>query len=221
MTASAPGMTIRPMGDTALLVEAPDLTAMQGLDLLLRRASRAGDLPAIRDQVPAARTVLLVPENPGELTALRDRVQSLCARVDPAADGPDDAPTMTIDAHYDGPDLAQVARLAGLSADEVIVAHTGATWQVAFCGFSPGFAYLIGGDPRLRVPRRDEPRTRVPAGSIGLAGEFSGVYPRASPGGWQLIGRTDAPIWDPDRQSPALLQPGTRVRFRAVGGTGE
>jgi KipI family sensor histidine kinase inhibitor len=103
--------------------------------------------------------------------------------------------------------------LTGLGADGVVAAHTGTPWRVAFGGFAPGFAYLTGGDPRLDVARRDEPRTSVPAGSVGLGGEFSGIYPRASPGGWQLIGRTDMVLWDPDRDPAALLQPGGRVRF--------
>ena len=120
---------------------------------------------------------------------------------------------------YDGPDLAEVARLTGLDEDEVVAAHTGTPWRIAFGGFAPGFAYLTGGDERLRVPRRDEPRTTVPAGAVGLAGEFSGVYPRPSPGGWQLIGSTDAPLWDPDRDPPALLGPGGWVRFVVAGVT--
>lgn len=114
---------------------------------------------------------------------------------------------------YQGPDLDEVARLTGLSAGEVVDAHTGTPWRVAFGGFAPGFAYLVGGDSRLQVPRRDAPRPRVPAGSVGLAGEFSGVYPRESPGGWQLIGRTDAVMWDVDREPPALLSAGATVRF--------
>jgi KipI family sensor histidine kinase inhibitor len=106
-----------------------------------------------------------------------------------------------------------VGWLTGLGVDEVVEAHTGTEWRVAFGGFAPGFAYLVGGDERLRVPRRDTPRTKVPAGAVGLAGEFSGVYPRASPGGWQLIGRTDLPMWDLDRDPPALLSAGATVRF--------
>lgn len=124
---------------------------------------------------------------------------------------------MTIDVVYDGADLDDVARLTGLSAEQVVDAHTAAPLRVGFAGFAPGFAYLIGGDRRLHVPRRAEPRTRVPAGSVGLAGEFSGVYPRETPGGWQLIGHTDAVLWDVERDPPALLVPGTWVRFRAIG----
>ena len=115
---------------------------------------------------------------------------------------------MVIDVVYDGPDLAEVASLTGLSTAQVIHAHTATVWRVGFCGFAPGFAYLVDGDPRLRVPRRSEPRTSVPAGSVALAGEFSAIYPRQSPGGWQLIGHTEAVLWDLDRPNPALLTPG-------------
>ena len=123
--------------------------------------------------------------------------------------------------HYDGPDLADVAELTGLSVTEVIAAHTGTDWRVAFGGFAPGFAYLTGATRGLRVPRRTEPRTAVPAGRVGLAGEFSAIYPRSSPGGWQLIGRTDVGVFDIDRDPPALLQPGTVVRFVDVSGAGD
>src|SRR5699024_2039294 len=125
-------------------------------------------------------------------------------------------PAVTVAVAYDGPDLDDVATATGLAPEEVIAAHTGTEWTVAFTGFAPGFGYLVGGDRRLNVPRRDAPRTAVPAGSVGLAGSFSGVYPRPSPGGWQLIGRTDARLWQPDRDPPALLRPGMTVRFEAV-----
>ena len=140
---------------------------------------------------------------------LRQRGHRRAARADGRAD-------VVIDVVYDGADLVEVGRLTGLDPVGVIAAHTGTLWRVGFGGFAPGFAYLVGGDPRLQVPRRDEPRTRVPAGAVGLAGEFSGVYPRESPGGWQLIGHTDAVLWDIDRPEPALLTPGMWVQFRAV-----
>ena len=98
----------------------------------------------------------------------------------------------------------------------MVAAHTAATWIVAFCGFAPGFGYLVGDDPRLRVPRRAESRTRVPAGSVALADGFTGIYPRSSPGGWQLLGRTDVAVWNLDRDPPGLLRPGTRVKFVPV-----
>ena len=121
-----------------------------------------------------------------------------------------------IDVRYDGEDLDDVARILGIPVTEVIDVHTASTWTVAFGGFAPGFGYLVTDHSRLVVPRRESPRTLVPAGAVGLAGEFSGIYPRESPGGWQLIGTTDAPLWDTDREPPALLTPGTTVRFRAV-----
>jgi KipI family sensor histidine kinase inhibitor len=124
---------------------------------------------------------------------------------------------VTIDVVYDGADLHEVASLTGMTPAQVIAAHTGTPWRVGFCGFAPGFAYLVDGDARLQVPRRAEPRTSVPAGAVALAGEFSGVYPRQSPGGWQLIGHTDAVMFDVNRDKPALLTPGMWVQFRAVG----
>jgi KipI family sensor histidine kinase inhibitor len=117
---------------------------------------------------------------------------------------------------YDGEDLAEVGELTGLGERGVVEAHTAQEWTVAFCGFSPGFGYLVGTDDRLHVPRRSTPRTRVPAGAVALAGEFAGVYPRESPGGWQLIGHTGLRAWDIDRDPPALLLPGVRVRFVEV-----
>jgi KipI family sensor histidine kinase inhibitor len=137
----------------------------------------------------------------------------LRARVGPGA-GAADGETVDIPVVYDGPDLDEVGELTGLGTAGVVDAHTGTPWRVAFGGFAPGFAYLVDGDTRLDVARRAEPRTRVPAGAVGLAGEFSGVYPRASPGGWQLIGRTETELWSPERG--ALLQPGARVRFVAM-----
>jgi KipI family sensor histidine kinase inhibitor len=198
---------ILPAGDAAVLVELADLAEAQRLYASLR----ADPLPGTLDLVPATRTVLVTVDRsttgPAQIAAaLRSR--SLADAPDPAAGGLVELPT-----RYDGPDLADVATLTGLAADEVVRRHAGAEWTVAFCGFAPGFAYLTGSDPALRVPRRETPRTAVPAGSVGLAGEFSGAYPRRMPGGWQLIGTTDAVLWDLDRDPPALLPPGTRVRF--------
>lgn len=193
-----------PMGDRAVLLEVADLNEVLAL------AAAARELPEVADIVPGARTVLLHAHAGVSVDALRHVVQTL--RPEPVAENAGGDP-VTVHTVYDGPDLADVAELTGLSEDEVIQAHTGTPWRVGFGGFAPGFAYLVGGDSRLHVPRREQPRTRVPTGSVGLAGEYSGVYPRESPGGWQLIGHTELALWDLSREPPALLQLGGLVQF--------
>jgi KipI family sensor histidine kinase inhibitor len=178
-------------------------------------ALRAAALPGVVDIVPAARTVLVKLDNPRFQGVTRQRLRRMRVTADDAA-LVDRSADVVIDVVYDGPDLAAVADHTGLTAAQVIDAHTSTLWRVGFGGPVPGFAYLIDGDARLRVPRRSEPRTSVPAGSVALAGEFSAVYPRQSPGGWQLIGHTDAVLWDLDRPNPALLTPGMWVQFRAA-----
>lgn len=191
--------------------------------LLLRVAGEA-DLPRVREGVAALAEGLAAgpprtadapsPDATDATGADADADGADALGADAAEAGSDDV--VVVPVTYDGADLAEVARLTGLDEAEVVRAHTGSTWRVGFIGFAPGFAYLVGGDPRLHVPRRDTPRSRVPAGSVGLAGEFGGIYPRSSPGGWQLIGRTDLTLWDVDRDPPALLRPGAVVRFEAV-----
>jgi KipI family sensor histidine kinase inhibitor len=199
-------------GDQALLLECADTDEVLAWTDVLTQA----DLPGVLDIVPAARTVLIKLGRPAFQAPTRQRLAGLSieGRVStaPAAGKAD----VVIDVIYDGADLAEVGRLTGLDPEAVVAAHTGTMWRVGFGGFAPGFAYLIGGDARLEVPRRAEPRTKVPVGAVGLAGAFSGVYPRESPGGWQLIGRTDAVLWDVNRPNPALLAPGMWVQFRAV-----
>lgn len=198
---------ILPYGDHALLVELDDLDAV----LALYRGLDTSRPRGVVELVPAARTIAVVVE---------PRILSLSAaagwleRTPPLPAGSTDERVVELDVEYDGEDLADVAGLTGLSPAEVVTAHTGAVWRVAFGGFAPGFAYLVTAGDILEVPRRATPRTTVPAGSVGLAGAFSGVYPRSSPGGWQLIGRTDAVLWDETADPPALLRPGTVVRFR-------
>ncbi len=203
---------IRDYGDRALLLECESTDEVLALTAALNEAR----IPGVLDIVPASRTVLLELAGPRDQAPTRQMLARL--QVDPAAMAANDDGhiDVVIDVVYDGADLADVAELTGLDVPGVIEAHTATPWRCGFGGFAPGFAYLVGGDPRLAVPRRSEPRTKVPAGSVGLAGEFSGVYPRQSPGGWQLIGRTDAVLWDVDRPQPALLMPGMRVQFRAV-----
>jgi allophanate hydrolase subunit 1 len=136
-------------------------------------------------------------------------------------DEPESTPSVTVSVRYDGPDLEEVARLTGLAPAQIVERHTRGSHHVAFCGFAPGFAYIAGLDAGLRVPRRATPRTRVPAGAVAIADGFTGVYPRASPGGWHLIGHTDLVVFDLGRDPPALLAPGVRVRFVAVGSARE
>lgn len=191
-------MRLLPCGDEAVLLDCASPDEATGWFAALT------DL----DPVLGAQTVLL-HGNPSELRA------TVAARKPKTPAAATEADEVVIAVAYDGPDLAEVAELTGLSEDAVVAAHTGTAWTVGFVGFAPGFAYLSGGDPRLRVPRRATPRPSVPAGSVGLAGDFSGVYPRSSPGGWQLIGHTDVDLFDVDRNPPALLQPGMQVRFEA------
>ena len=207
--------TVHDYGDQALLLEFNTTAEV----LAWSDALRAADLLGVLDVVPASRTVLLKLAGPRYREPTRLRLSKLS--IDPVAVDDVTAPIdqradVQIDVVYDGADLGEVARLSGLTPADVVAAHTAAPMRVGFGGFAPGFAYLVGGDERLHVPRRAEPRTRVPTGSVALAGEFSGVYPRESPGGWQLIGHTDAALWDIDRDQPALLTPGMWVQFRAV-----
>lgn len=204
--------TVRDYGDQALLLEFDSTAAVLAWTDTLQHAG----LPGVLDIVPASKTVLLKLAGPRYLAPTRQRLKNLRLHRPVDEQARAGQPDVVIEVTYDGADLADVAALTGLSVDEVVAAHTGTHWQVGFGGFAPGFAYLIGGDPRLQVPRRAEPRTRVPAGSVGLAGEFSGVYPRESPGGWQLIGRTSAVLFDVTRAQPALLSPGMTVAFRAA-----
>lgn len=212
-----------PMGDAAVLLEVADSASVLALHHALRThlgQGRSPDAAAdpftdVIDLVPAARTVLLHTHPGVDLRGLGQVAVDLATSLpDPETTG--DVPGaagIEIPVTYDGDDLDDVAEATGLSRDKVIEAHTGSTWRVDFFGFSPGFAYLSGGDPRLHVARRGDPRTSVPPGAVALAGGFSAVYPRSSPGGWQLIGRTDAAMWDETADPPSLLQPGSLVRF--------
>lgn len=195
-------MIIRPAGEQAVLVELADLAAVHRFAAAVRTAV----LPGVVDVVPGYRTVLIrcsgQPPEPGVLRAL--------PLPPPGATA---GRLVKLHVRYDGPDLAEVARLTGLRPAELVARHVAPTYLVAFLGFTPGFPYLVGLDPALHVPRRATPRTAVAAGSVGLAGDQTGVYPRSAPGGWQLIGRTDAVLFDPVREPPALLSAGDRVRF--------
>jgi KipI family sensor histidine kinase inhibitor len=190
-----------PYGPRAVLAEFSSLTEVLAAD------AAWSALPGVSELVPAARTVLVVHD------ADFDRAL-LAAPV--AAATPDTLPhtePIVVPVHYDGDDLTDVAVAAGLSVAEVIALHSGAEYRVAFCGFMPGFSYLVGLHPKLQLPRRATPRTRVPAGSVAIADAFTGVYPRQSPGGWHRLGHTDLAMWDDRRTPAATLPPGAAVRF--------
>ncbi len=203
-------MRVLPVGADGLLVELDSLPAVEALYAeLLLRAGRA-QLPATREIVPAARSVLLTGlADPGRLAA------ELAGWHLPEAAREAGEP-VEIPVRYDGPDLAEVAALWRVAPERVAELHSGTGFHVAFCGFAPGFGYLTGLPEHRHVPRRSTPRPSVPAGSVGLAGPYTGVYPRSSPGGWRIIGSTDAVLWDAGREPAALLTPGTRVRFVPV-----
>jgi KipI family sensor histidine kinase inhibitor len=206
--AAAVTVRVLPCGDRALLVELPDLDVVAAMHAALDQSP----LPGQCQLVPAARTVLVVLDRPPtETDVVRLRRLQLTGAA-PATE----ARVVELPVVFDGPDLAEVAELVGRPAPAIVAALTGVELTVAFGGFAPGFGYLTGLPEELHVPRRATPRTRVPAGSVGLAGPFAGAYPRESPGGWQLVGRTDAVLFDVDRDPPALLAPGTRVRLREV-----
>ena len=200
-------MRLRPVGPLSVLAELRDLSTVHRLV----GAVRSSSLPVV-DVVPGYRTVLVTTASPADLADVRRALPELSL---PAASEVSSR-VVEIPVVYDGPDLSLVASSTGLSVPEVVRRHTAPDYVVAFLGFSPGFPYLVGLDPSLHVPRRSSPRTSVPAGSVGLAGPQTGVYPASTPGGWQLIGRTSAVLFDADRSPPALLAAGDRLRFVAA-----
>jgi KipI family sensor histidine kinase inhibitor len=199
-------MRVLPSGSTALLVELDDLDAV----LALHAALEADRPDGVVDLVPAARTVLVVVD-PGATTLAA--AEAAVRRVTPRPGRRGSDELLELPVVYDGEDLGDVAAHLGVDRAEVVRRHTGTAWTVAFSGFAPGFGYLTPAEGAWDLPRRASPRTRVPAGSVALAGGFTGVYPRESPGGWQLVGHTDVAVFDLARDPAALLRPGVRVRF--------
>lgn len=186
-------MNARRAGDRGWLIEAEEPAR---LAVAIRRA-----FPGLDDVVPGHETVLVI----GDFIPVDVPLDEI--ELPPLAE-------VVLEVVYDGPDLAEVAGLTGLSVDDVVEVHSGTTYTAAFLGgVGPGFAYLVGIDERLVVPRRDEPRTRVAGGTVAIAGPYSGVYPRETPGGWRLLGRTDAVLFDASRERPALIDAGDTVRF--------
>lgn len=201
---------VRPAGTSALLLTFDSLDEV----VSFRAGLTTATLPGVTEVVSGART-LLVRFDPRLTDA--GRFRGGLADVTPRDPAPRDVATVVIPVTYDGEDLDTVAETTGLTPAEVVAWHTGQLWTSAFCGFAPGFSYLTGTARSLDLPRRETARTIVPSGAVALAGEFSAVYPRASPGGWQLIGRTAVPMWSLDRDPPALAPAGTRVRFVEAG----
>lgn len=199
---------VLPVGRHGLLVELPGAEAAEAFHAEVLRRRSAGLLPGVTEIVPGARTVLL----DGLAEPRRLAAQLGDWEIPPLERGGGEAVEIAV--RYDGPDLADVAAMWEVPPEEVGRLHAATSFRVAFCGFAPGFGYLTGLPEEYHVPRRSDPRTRVPAGSVGLAGPYTGVYPRSSPGGWQLIGTAvDTVLWDAAREPAALLAPGTRVRF--------
>lgn len=198
-------MRVLPYGERAVLLEVGSIEEVLGVHETIRSL----DLDGVEDVVPAAVTVLAAFRDAPSLQAALPALKAIGPRAADRTAGE----LVTIPVVYDGADLGDVAEMTGLTRDEVVEMHSGTDYTVAFAGFAPGFAYLIGLDERLRVPRRPSPRTSVPGGSVAMSGGFTAVYPRSSPGGWQLLGHTETPMWDGDRERPALLGPGMRVRF--------
>ena len=208
-------MRLLPCGDRALLAEFATLERALAAQMAWSAAAHAG----IVELVPGARTVLVrIDPNVSGLGAIE---QWLTTHLPADAESrvPSSGSMITVPVSYDGDDLAVVADAWGCSLEAVAARHTAVEWVCAFIGFAPGFGYLVPGGVGLpSVPRRATSRPTVPPGSVALASEYCGIYPRESPGGWQLIGRTAVSLWDADRDSPALVTPGTRVRFEAVRG---
>ena len=211
-------LEFRRVGAEALLVEVADTATAQATYRVIRRlvADSAVRLAPPRDLVPAARTVLLDGiDIDGWRTALVAHAGAIGAER--ADSSPGAGRDVALPIRYDGEDLSIVASTWGCTRDDVVTLHADARYRVAFCGFAPGFAYCTSDLDVPPTPRRKEPRTSVPAGSVALAGEYCGIYPRAMPGGWQIVGTTPVTMFDATHPEPALLQPGDRVRFHRVG----
>ena len=212
-------MIVRPCGEQAIIVDVTEDDAEFPLRTVvqLRRLVESWDVDGIVDLVPASTTLLIMLDT-ARVTPMdvAKRLNS-CDLRDAPADADDTATLVEVPVLYDGPDLTSLATALDWSPEELVRRHCSTDWQAAFGGFAPGFTYLVAEDPLPPIPRLGSPRPSIPAGSVGLAGEFSGVYPQSSPGGWQLIGSTTAQMWAPERsERPALIKPGDRVRFKAV-----
>lgn len=210
--------SLAPLADTAWIVrwENDSLETTRQITALAQRSMRvfAGESIEI---VPGLTSLTFIGAEFADDQRLQARIEQLLSESSTHAH--DDSRLIELPICYDGefgPDLDEVAHHADLGPDDVIARHLAAEYLVAMLGFSPGFPYLRGLPPELAAPRRASPRLKIPAGSVGIAGTQTGIYPQATPGGWQLIGRTPACLFALDQSPPALLQPGDRVRFRRI-----
>lgn len=216
-------MHINPCGEQAILIdvtaEDAERAGLSQLFTVLRIKDEVASwqVDGIVDLVPAATTLLIMLDT---AKVLPKDVAAKVAAIDisqPVETAGGQTQELEIPVRYDGPDLAQVAELLGMSAEALVAKHQQTVWTAAFGGFAPGFAYLVSDEPLGNAPRLSSPRPAIPAGAVGLAGEFSGIYPQASPGGWQLIGTTETKMWDVSRtERPAFILPGDKVRFVEV-----
>lgn len=203
---------LRVIGESGILVELRDPVERR----LLHAALLQNPAPALTELVPAAVTIMLKTATAEAIPAVLEHLRALLASGIEEVAAADVEPTI-IEVRYDGEDLAAVAEILGISERDVVARHTGQLWTVEFAGFMPGFGYMSGAAGGMTVPRRQSPRTRIPPGSVALAGDFTGIYPQASPGGWQLIGTTDAVLWDTEATPPTVMVPGARIQFVEVG----
>jgi KipI family sensor histidine kinase inhibitor len=202
-------LPIRRVGDVGLLIEAPNAETVQRLSSWIGKHPLK---PRLREVIPGARTVFICAEDAMLRAVATDLRSAALTRTREA----DEASVIVVDVRYDGPDLPEVAERLGMSGAEVIQRHACRDYTVEFFGFAPGQAFLSGLPSQLRIPRRETPRIRVPAGALAIANEFSVIYPRDSPGGWNLIGtRLSDPLWNIDHLPPNRVQVGDIVRFRA------
>jgi 5-oxoprolinase (ATP-hydrolysing) subunit B len=205
---------IHPLGDTALVCESAPPATLDCQRRIWALAETARLMPHVVEVVPGMNNLTIV------FDPLAADYETLAAQLDAgweqAVATDNSGADIDIPVTYDGPDLADIAKHTGLSIDEVVKRHTAGEYIVFFLGFQPGFAYLGGLDEMLHTPRRREPRLEVPAGAVGIGGAQTGIYPAVSPGGWQLLGRTEVKLFDPTRNPPTLMQPGDRVRFTAL-----
>lgn len=209
-------MRLLPSGSRGVLLEVEDTAAASRWYQLLRRTQQRGELPGVEDLVPAARTVLLALHRGTDPSTVSAAVSALSGHTDlnpSSSTGSSETDVLRIRVRYDGPDLDAAARALDVTVPALIERHQEEGWTVAFCGFAPGFGYLTGVRHRWEAPRLESPRAKVPAGAVALAGPYTGVYPRSSPGGWLIIGHTDATLFDVQRTPPALLSPGVQVSF--------